>query len=110
MRAQMLPRRGVIEVELLRRYGRVPVGTRAVGWFEPTETPGPYMTHRYRIHLPIADDPRLVTTQVYFPWTHQPGEPYRYAVTYRGAGMIVTAADLFEKVLQDIVRDIEGMD
>src|SRR5262245_45669451 len=64
----MLPRRGVIEIELLRRYGRTPPGTCAVGWFKVSATGYTYFTHLREIHIRVADDPRVVGGPCWFPW------------------------------------------
>lgn len=92
----MLPRRGVIEVELLRRYGRTPAGTRAVGWFEVSENPHVYFTHLRELHITVADEPRTVGGKAWFPWAPPPG-------TTAAASL----AGLLDRVLRDVVSRIE---
>jgi hypothetical protein len=107
----MFPRRGVIEVELLRRYGRVPAGTRAVGWFELTENSGPITTHAFEVHIRVADDPRVVGGKLFFTWKRERiDESYTRMVFYRGRRQTVSAANLFEYVVQNVVRYVEGLD
>src|SRR5262245_66447741 len=64
----MLPRRGVIEIELLRRYGRTPPGTRAVGWVPVSKNDDDYFTHVREIHIQVGDDPRAVGGPWWVPW------------------------------------------
>jgi len=92
----MLPRRGVIEIELLRRYGRTPAGTRAVGWFEVSETGEVYFTHMREVHIRVADDPRVVGGPAWFPWPREPG-----------VSPAASEARLLERVLWDVVRSVE---
>jgi hypothetical protein len=87
----MLPRRGVIEIELLRRYGRAPAGTRAVGWFEVSEHPHVYFTHVRELYIKVTDDPRTVGGKAWFPWAPPPGTP---------------AADSFAGLLDRVLRDV----
>jgi hypothetical protein len=107
----MFSRRGVIEVELLRRYGRTPAGTRAVGWFTVSESPGPYMTHVWEVRIRVPGDPRVVGCQCYFPWQQERIDSlYTVGIFYRGAHQTVSAAGLFDYVAQDVVRFVEGLD
>jgi hypothetical protein len=107
----MFPRQGVIEIELLRRYGRTPAGTRATGWFELAESAGPCTTHCWEVQIRIADDPRPVNGTLYFPWPRaRIDDSYTRPVFYRGACQTVTAADLFEYAAQDIIRFVEVQD
>jgi hypothetical protein len=108
----MFPRRGVIEVELLRRYGRTPAGSLAVGWFEVAEAPdSSFFTHVYDLRIQIADDPRTIGGKLYFIWKpRRLDEPYTRDVFHRGTRSVVTAADIFEYVVQGVVRYIEGLD
>ena len=92
----MLPRRGVIEIELLRRYGRTPAGTRAVGWFKVSATGEDYFTHVWEVRIQVADDPRVVGGPGWFPWAPPHG-------TSRAA----SEAGLLEYVLQKVVRSVE---
>lgn len=92
----VLPRRGVIEIELLRRYGRTPAGTRAVGWFEVSEHPHVYFTHQRELHIPVADEPRAVGGKAWFPWAPAPGTT-----------PAASAAGLLERVLKEVVSRVE---
>src|SRR5262245_51645141 len=90
----MLPRRGVIEIELLRRYARTPAGTRAAGWFPVSKNDNDYFTHGRRLRIQIADAPRVVDLPCWFPWTPPRGSPR-------------SEAALLEYVLRGVVESIE---
>jgi hypothetical protein len=92
----VLPRRGVIEIELLRRYGRTPAGTRAVGWFEVSEFPHVYFNHQLELHIQVADEPRVVGGTGWLTWVPPPG-------------MLPEAAEaaLLQRVLHDVVSLVE---
>jgi hypothetical protein len=92
----MLPRRGVIEIELLRRYGRTPAGIRAVGWFKVSATGEDYFTHVWEVRIRVADDPRVVGAQCWFQWAPP-----------RGTSRAASEAGLLERVLREVVRDVE---
>jgi hypothetical protein len=106
----MFPRKGTIEVETLRRYGRTPAGTRAVGWFKVSENSDRYMTHKWEVRIRIGADPRVVRCQCYFPWHHKRiDEPHTYGVFHRGKHLTFSATDLFDWVVQDVVRFVESL-
>jgi hypothetical protein len=92
----VLPRRGVIEIELLRRYGRTPAGTRAVGWFEVSEFPHVYFNHQRELHIQVDGEPRVIGGAGWFTWVPAPGTPPETA-----------EAALLERVLRDVVSLVE---
>src|SRR4051794_9377820 len=95
-RGLMLPRRGTIEIELLRRYGRAAAGTRAAGWVTLSENDHPYFTHVRELHIRVSDDPRVVGGPRYFPWAPPPG-----------ASPADAEARLLDQVLREVVSRVE---
>jgi hypothetical protein len=105
--ARPLPRRGTVEIETLRRYGRVPVGTRAVGWFVLSVDAGPYLNHCLEYRIQVGEDARLVGGSLYFSWDRGVDESDTWGMFHRGAWVQFHAADLFDATIQHLTHLIE---
>jgi hypothetical protein len=101
-----IKRKGVLEVETLRRYGRMPAGTRARGWFRLT---GPLQDGWYGVRgkFRVGDDPRVVQVYVDFMWDGAPDEKVTRGVMRHGKHEWVKV-DLMGNALRTVVESVEG--
>jgi hypothetical protein len=70
-------RTGTLEVETLRRYGRIPPGTRTVGTFSLRDggnAPEAYSSRYYLVSFwfEFDNNPRIIALAVGFWWTGDP--------------------------------------
>lgn len=84
----VLPRKGSLEVETLRRHGRVPAGTRSIGWFKLIWSNG-LDAYQVKYRFRVGDDPRVMDGLIIF-CTDLPRPP-----------------TLWEYIRQDLVESIE---
>jgi len=103
----MLLRRGVIEVETLRRYGRVPPGTRARGSLTLSRTGSSYLGYCLKIHIQVGSDPRPVGCEIHFEWDRAESVPLTWWTAFRGGCVKVEARDLFDGAIQQATLHIE---
>ncbi|HKB35083.1 MAG TPA: hypothetical protein VKD72_01430 [Gemmataceae bacterium] len=97
--------RGIVEIETLRRYGRVPPGTRAQGSFTLARIRGP-LGNCLKFQIRIGDDPRKVARTIYFDWSSQ--GKVRMGWWHRGAHKSAEV-DLKEWALIQVSDEIEEM-
>lgn len=103
----MLPRRGVVEIETLRRYGKIPIGTKAEGWFELAENSHDYLAHSLSYRVQIGDDPRTIGSVLYFHWGRDTDEPSEFYQYHQKECRQFFAANLFDYAILKIQLLIE---
>src|SRR5262245_56506566 len=103
----MTPRKGIVEIETLRRYGRVRVGTRAEGSFVLAPPEGKSTWYSLTIRILIADDPRPVGPVLYFPWPAKLDDPRTWWQSHRGSSREVKARDFWDGVIQKLILMLE---
>jgi hypothetical protein len=107
-----LPRHGIVEIETLRRYGRVPIGTRAVGSFALWGKPVPPGHRRFEFlqtHIQVGDDPRIVMMNSISDWTAREDRPHTWHTMHRKKMQAFHAADLSGHLLQSVTNYLEGL-
>jgi len=106
-----LPRHGIVEIETLRRYGRVPAGTRAVGsfalWGRPVQ-PGQRRFEVLLTEISVGDDPRVVRLCVSSDFTARGDRPRTWSMMHRGKMHEFHAADLSVYLLQELTLALES--
>jgi hypothetical protein len=97
-------REGVVEIETLRRFGRVPVGTRADCPISLVK----YDVRTYWVHctIRIADDPREMGISCMFNWGNE--KTMRVQRHVRGVWKRFVGS-MADYALSSIVDAVEGM-
>jgi hypothetical protein len=105
-----LPCHGVVVIETLRRYWRVPVGTRATGEFAFWVRPGEPPHHQeFQVRVRVGDDPRPVTVDCLADFTSNRTWPMPVMRMYRKAYQTYVAADLSAYLLQTVTDALENL-
>ncbi len=104
----MLLRHGNIEIETLRRYGRVPPGTRAQGVLTLSRTDSPHLGYCLKVRICVGADPRPIEVEMHFGWEKSEEEPRTWWQTFRGVSTKVQASDLFDGALKKATLFVEG--
>jgi hypothetical protein len=105
-----LPRHGVVEIETLRRYGRVPVGVRAAGAFAFCEMLTRRPAPRWQILLAevrVGPDPRPVRVNVSGDFLSGGDGPRTWYAMHRRVIQQFHAADSSDYILRQLTHYIE---
>ena len=105
-----LPRRGIVEIETLRRYGRVPAGTRAEGSFALCEGPKRPGVPRFQIllaEIPVGADPRPVRVNVSGDFLASGDGPRTWYAMHRRAMQEFHAPDFPGYILTELAHYLE---
>jgi hypothetical protein len=105
-----VPRHGIVEIETLRRFGRLPAGTRAEGPFAfcdaLTRRPAP----RWQILLAeirVGSDPRPVRVNVSSDFLSGGGGPRAWYAMHRRVMHRFHAPDLPSYIVQELTHYLE---
>ena len=105
-----IPRHGVVEIETLRRYGRVPVGTRGVGtfalWAKPTP-PGQRRFEFLQAFVQVGDDPRIVGMNLIGDFTSDGDGARTWHTSHRRKIQAFHAEDLSGYLFQTVTNHFE---
>jgi hypothetical protein len=100
-------RRGVVEVETLRRWGRVPIGTRAVGQIvlvQHDASSSPWVRYTFQ----IGGDPRMICASCLINmFTRGSDEVIRLSRYVRGV-LTPFEGNLYDYALSRVVDALEG--
>jgi hypothetical protein len=102
-------RRGVVEVETLRRWGRVPIGTRAVGQIALVQhdaSSSPWVQYR----LQIGSDPRQICASCLINVFARGGDEVIRLSRYVRGVLTPFEGNLPEYALSCVVDSLEGQD
>jgi hypothetical protein len=97
-----------VEIETLRRYGRVPVGTRAAGKFTLGDSGSRYLSRVLKFSIRVGSDSRKVAAELHFGWDGDEDAVQTAGHFFRGKHITVTAHGLLEYAVQSLTREIEG--
>lgn len=105
-----LPRHGVVEIETLRRYGRVPAGTRAEGSFAfcgGPKRPGGPRSQLLLAEIRVGTDPRPVRVSVSGDFLAGGDGPRTWYAMHRRAMQEFHAADFPGYILTELTHYLE---
>ena len=102
-------RRGIVEIETLRRYGRIPPGTRVRGAVVLTRRTDPScLGYGLKVRLEVKDDPRPVAFDLDFDWDRGEDEPATWWEFFRGKHTRIQADNLLDAAGKHLTHEIES--